>query len=181
MAFLGSSYILANRSNIAPAKWNTFCRAIFRRNEMQEQIDKDLKTSLLAGDKAKTETLRTVKSVLLNEAISQGARETGLSDEQVQKVLARESKKRQEAAELYQKGGAADRANAELAEKAIIDSYLPEQMSEDQVTQIVNEEIAKAGSPTQQDMGRIIGAVRARTGATADGALIAKLVKEKLS
>lgn len=148
---------------------------------MQEQIEKDLKESLLAGDKAKVETLRTIKSALLNEAISQGARETGLSDEQVQKILSRESKKRQEAADLYQKGGADDRASAELAEKTIIDSYLPEQMSKEEVVKIVDEEIAKAGSPTIQDMGRIIGAVRGRTAGRADGAIIAQLVKEKLS
>jgi uncharacterized protein YqeY len=148
---------------------------------MQEQIERDLKTALLAGDKAKVETLRTIKSSLLNEAISQGARETGLSDEQVQKILTREAKKRQEAADLYQKGGATDRANAELAEKVIIDAYLPEQMGEEQIAKIVDEEIAKSASPSIQDMGRIIGTVRANTGGAADGALIAKLVKEKLS
>src|SRR3954447_144609 len=101
---------------------------------MQQQIEQDLKSALLAGDKAKTETLRNIKSALLNEAISQGARETGLSDDQIQKILARESKKRQEAADLYKQGGADDRASAELAEKTIIDAYLPEQMDEEQVS-----------------------------------------------
>jgi uncharacterized protein len=148
---------------------------------VQEQIEKDLKQALLSGDKAKAETLRGLKSALLNEAISQNARETGLSDEQIQRILAKESKKRQEAADLYKQGGAAERAGAELAEKAIIDAYLPEQMGEEQVAKIVDEEIAKAGQPAMQDMGRIIGAVRARAGGQADGALIAKLVKEKLS
>jgi uncharacterized protein len=147
---------------------------------MQQQIDKDLKEALLSGDKAKAETLRNVKSALLNEAISAGARETGLSDEQVQKILAREAKKRQEAADLYKQGGADDRASAELAEKAIIDAYLPEQLGEEAVAKIVDEEIAKAGAASPQDMGRIIGAVRGRIGAGADGALIARLVKEKL-
>lgn len=148
---------------------------------MQEQIEKDLKEALLSGNKAKVETLRNVKSALLNEAISQGARESGLPDEQAQKILARESKKRQEAADLYQKGGAPDRAAAELAEKAVIDSYLPEQMSEAEVEKIVDDEIAKAGQVSMQDMGRIIGAVRSRAGSSADGAMIAKLVKEKLN
>jgi uncharacterized protein len=148
---------------------------------VQEQIEKDLKQALLSGDKAKAETLRGLKSALLNEAISQNARETGLSDEQIQRILAKESKKRQEAADLYKQGGAAERAGAELAEKAIIDAYLPEQMGQEQVAKIVDEEIAKAGQPAMQDMGRIIGAVRARADGQADGALIAKLVKEKLS
>jgi uncharacterized protein len=148
---------------------------------MQEQIERELKTALLAGDKAKAETLRGLKSALLNEAISQNARDSGLTDEQIQKILARESKKRQEAADLYTRGGAPERASAELAEKAIIDAYLPEQLSEADVARLVDEEIAKAGAPTMQDMGRIIGAVKARAGGQADGGLIAKLVKDKLS
>lgn len=148
---------------------------------MQEQIDKDLKEALLAGDKAKAETLRNLKSALLNEAIATGARQTGLSDESIQKILARESKKRQEAADLYKQGGADERASQELAEKTIIDAYLPEQMSQDEIAQIVSEEIVKVDGASMQNMGQIIGAVRGRTGGLADGALIARLVKEKLS
>src|SRR3954470_5141746 len=105
--------------------------------EIQQRIEGDLKAALLGGDKTKAETLRNVKSALLNEAISQGARDTGLTDEQIQKILARESKKRQEAAVLYTQGGSADRASAEMAEKAIIDAYLPEQMDEGQVAKAV--------------------------------------------
>ena len=147
---------------------------------MQEQIERDLKSALLAGDKTTAETLRNLKSAILNEAISQNARDTGLSDEHIQKILVKESKKRQEAADLYTQGGSQDRADAELAEKAIIDGYLPEQLSESEVAKIVQQEIAVAGRPTMQDMGKIIGAVKAKTGGQADGALIAKLVKEGL-
>lgn len=147
---------------------------------MQEQIERDLKTALLAGDKITAETLRGLKSAILNEAIAQNARDSGLSDEQIQKILAKESKKRQEAADLYKQGGSSDRALAELAEKAIIDGYLPQQMDELAITKLVDEQIAAAPSPTMQDMGKIIGAVRAQAGPTADGALIAKLVKERL-
>lgn len=147
---------------------------------MQEQIERDLKSALLAGDKTTAETLRNLKSAILNEAISQNARDTGLPDEQIQKILAKESKKRQEAADLYTQGGSQERADAELAEKAIIDGYLPEQLSQADVAKLVQQEIAAAGSPTMQDMGKIIGAVKAKTGGQADGALIAKLVKEGL-
>lgn len=147
---------------------------------MQEQIDKDLKEAMLAGDKAKAETLRGVKSALLNEAIATGARDTGLNDDAIQKILARESKKRQEAADLYKQGGADDRASQELAEKTIIDAYLPQQLSEAETAKLVDEEIAKVPDVSMQNMGQIIGAVRARAGGTADGALIAELVKEKL-
>lgn len=148
---------------------------------MQEQIERDLKAALLGGDKKKVETLRVIKSAVLNEAIAKGARDSGLSNDQIQAVLARESKKRSEAAELYQKANASDRASAELAEKAIIDSYLPAQLSEAEIAKLVSAEVDKLDKPTQGDMGRIIGAVRAKAGASADGALIARLVKEKLS
>lgn len=147
---------------------------------MQEQIDKDIKDALLSGDKKKAEALRTIKSALLNEAISQNVRDKGLSDDEAQKVLAREAKKRAEAADLYQKAGETERAEAEMAEKAIIESYLPEQLDEAEIAKAVNEEIEKLSASSPADMGKVIGAVRARLGAGADGATIARLAKERL-
>lgn len=147
---------------------------------MQEQIDRDLKAALLGGDKKKSEVLRFIKSALLYEAVSLNARDSGLTDEQIQKVLARESKKRADAAELYKKAGETERAAAEVYEKDIIDSYLPEQLSEEEVAAKVKEEVAKLDHPTPADMGRVIGAVRAALGAQADGAMIARLAKEAL-
>jgi uncharacterized protein YqeY len=148
---------------------------------MQEKMEGDLKAALLAGDKSKVETLRGLKSAIHNEAIAQGAQDSGLSDDQIQKVLSREAKKRAEAAELYEKGGNNQRAETELAEKAVIDAYLPEQLDESQIATVVDEEITKFGSPTMADMGKIIGGVKAKLGPAADGAIIAKIVKEKLS
>ncbi|HLG90953.1 MAG TPA: GatB/YqeY domain-containing protein [Candidatus Saccharimonadales bacterium] len=147
---------------------------------MQEKIESDLKTALLAGDKPKVETLRGLKSAILNETIARGAKDSGLKDEEIQKVLSRESKKRSEAAELYKQGGNNERAEAELAEKAIIDAYLPQQMDESQISAAVDEEMAQMQPLTMADMGRIIGAVKAKLGVGADGATIARLVKEKL-
>ncbi len=148
---------------------------------MLEQIDRDIKNAMLSGDKLKAETLRGLKSAILNETIAQGAKDSGLSDEQIQKVLGREAKKRQEAADLYARGGSAERAEAELAEKAIIDSYLPEQVDDSVIVAAVSEEIAKLDSPQLSDMGKVIGAVKAKLGASADGATIARIAKEKLS
>lgn len=147
---------------------------------MQEQIDKDLKAALLAGDKAKTETLRGLKSAILNEAIAAGVKDSGLNDEQIQKVLAKEAKRRQEAADLYKQGGNLERAELELAEKSIIENYLPKQLNESEVAKVVDEELSKLDKPQPSDMGRVIAAVRNRLGATADGATIAGLVKQRL-
>jgi uncharacterized protein YqeY len=147
---------------------------------MLEQIERDLKTALLGGDKVTVETLKTVKSALQYEAVNKSAKISDLKDDQIQVVLAREAKKRQEAADIYSNAGETDRAEKELTEKAVIDKYLPEQIDEADLLTIVNEEIAKLDSPTPKDMGRVIGAVKARTAGAADGALIAKTAKESL-
>jgi uncharacterized protein YqeY len=148
---------------------------------VQDKIESDLKSALLAGEKAKVETLRGLKSAILNETIAQGAKDSGLDDEQIQKVLSKESKKRSEAAELYKKGGNEERAEAELAEKAVIDAYLPEQADESQITAAVDKAMAGMESPTMADMGKIIGAVKTDLGAGADGGTVARIVKEKLA
>lgn len=148
---------------------------------MLQKIESDLKAALLAGDKLKVETLRGLKSAILNETIAQNAKDSGLSDEQVQKVMARESKKRQEAADLYKQGGNNERAEKELTEKSIIDEYLPEQVADTDIEAAVNEEIAKLQSPSMADMGKIIGAVKAKFGESADGSTIARIAKEKLN
>jgi uncharacterized protein YqeY len=147
---------------------------------VQEQIERDLKTALLAGDKKKVETIRGLKSALQYEAVSSGTKDRTLTDEQIQKVLARESKKRQETADIYNKANELERAQKELDEKQLIDAYLPEPLSEEEIKAAVTEEISKFDSVQPSDMGKIIGAVKGKLGAQADGAIIAKLVKQRL-
>jgi uncharacterized protein YqeY len=147
---------------------------------LEQKIEADLKTAMLAKDSQKVITLRGLKSALLNVKIAEGKRDSGLTDEEVEKVLAKEAKKRQESADLYKQGGDESRAEAELAEKAIIDAYLPEQLGEAEVAAIVDQVVAETGASGQQAMGQVIGAVRTRTKGAADGALIARLTKEKL-
>lgn len=148
---------------------------------MQDQLEQDLKKAMLGGDKVRAEVIRGIKNALQYEAVAVGASDRKLNDEQIQKVLAREAKKRQEAADLYKQGGNQEKADAELAEKKIIEDYLPEQMDETAIEALVKEEIAKIDSPSMADMGKIIGTVKGKAGASADGAIIARLVKENLS
>ena len=136
---------------------------------------------MLSGDKPKAETLRGLKTALQYETVSLGVKEVGLSEEQAQKVLAREAKKRADTADIYEKAGESERAATERSEKALIDDYLPAQSSEAEIKAAVDAEVAKAGSPTMANMGQIISAVRGQLGAQADGATIARLVKEALS
>jgi len=148
--------------------------------DIEQRIDTDLKSAMLAGDKDKAETLRGLKSALHNAAIAQSAQETGLSDDQTQKILASEAKKRTEAAELYQKAGELDRADKELAEKAAIEVYLPAQMSDEELSRLIDKHISALNASAMADMGKVIGAVKAEAGAAADGTTVARLVKEKL-
>ena len=135
---------------------------------------------MLSGDSARVETLRGLKSVILYAEVAAGKREEGLGDEEIQVLFAKEAKKRQESADLYVQGGAPDRAQKELSEKAIIETYLPVQLSEAEILAIIEDVIATQGATGLQAIGSVIGAVKQRTGSTADGSVIARLAKEKL-
>jgi uncharacterized protein len=148
---------------------------------LEQQLEADIKTALLSGDSFKATTLRGLKATLLNVKVANGTRETGLTDDDVLAIFAKESKKRQESADLYKQGGNAERHDAELREKAIIDAYLPAQLDEAAIVALIDEAITTTGASGPQAMGQVIGYVKGRAGAAADGALIARLTKEKLA
>lgn len=147
---------------------------------IEDKLEQDIKTAMLAGDSTKTTTLRGLKAVLLNVKVATGKRDTGLSDDEVLPLLAKEAKKRQESADLYVQGGNQAKADAELAEKALIETYLPAQLSEAEIAKLVDDVIKRTGAAGPQAMGQVIGQVKATAGPAADGALIARIAKEKL-
>ncbi|HSX06019.1 MAG TPA: GatB/YqeY domain-containing protein [Candidatus Saccharimonadales bacterium] len=149
---------------------------------VRQQLDEDVKAAMLGGDSLRVDTLRGLKSVILYADVAAKKRDSGgISDDEVLALLAKEAKKRQESADLYVQGGSQERADKELAEKAIIESYLPTQMSEADLTQLVDAIIAEQGAEGMQAMGKVIGAVKAKVGNTADGSVIARIVKERLN
>ena len=135
---------------------------------LKDRIQADLKSAMLARDTLKTQTLQGLKAAILNEEVAQKI------------LIARESKKRDEAAELFEKGGNQASADKERAEKAILSVYLPEPLSEAEIQKVVDEVVAEIKPVGPKDMGRVIGAVKSRVGNTADGAVVAKLVKNSL-
>lgn len=147
---------------------------------LKQQIDQDLKSSMLAGDKTLVTTLRGLKSAILDAEVAKGVRTEGLSHEDTIAVLSKQAKQRKESADLYIQGGRSDKADAELEEKRIIEQYLPAQLSEDEIAAKVDEVIAETSASDMQAMGQVIGKVKQEFGAAADGATIARLVKEKL-
>lgn len=148
---------------------------------LEQQLEQDIKTALLAGDQVKATTLRGLKATLLNVKVAEGKRDSGLSDDEVLTIFAKQAKQRQESADLFKQGGNETKAEAELTEKALIESYLPAQLSEDEISKLIDEVIAATGASGPQAMGQVIGQVKAKTGASADGGVIARLAKEKLA
>jgi len=148
---------------------------------LRQQLDDDVKAAMLSGDTLKVETLRGLKTVILYADVAAKKRDTGgIDDEEALALFAKEAKKRQESADLYVQGGSQERADKELAEKAIIETYLPTQLSEADLVQIIDAVIAEQGAEGMQAMGKVIGAVKAKVGTSADGSVVAKLVKERL-
>ena len=148
---------------------------------LKQQIDSDLKQAMLAGDKTLTTTLRGLKSSILYAEVSAGKRDEGLADPEIMDILTKESKKRQESADLYKQGGNDESAAAELAEKEVIARYLPAQLTDDELQQMIDQAVTETGASGMQDMGKVIAVVKKTAGASADGARIAQLTKEKLA
>ncbi len=126
-----------------------------------------------SGDRQRTQILRLIVSEL------QKAEKEGLGDEV--EVLQRERKRRLEAADAYTNGGREDLASAERAEAEIIESYLPEQISEDELQAIVGDAVAESGASSPQEMGKVMSLVMPKVKGRADGKRVSAVVKEKLT
>ena len=147
---------------------------------LKAHIADEMKAALLGRHRFRGDVLRNLKAAILNEEVALGKRDEGLSDAEVEKVVAREVKKRKESAELYRANGRAELAEPEEKEAAILQEFLPKQLSEDDVRTMVEAVVADLGA-TMQQMGQVISAVKAKAGNAADGALIAKITKETLA
>ena len=147
---------------------------------LADRISSEMKTALLGGNRFRGELLRNIKAAILNEEVALGKRDAGLSDAEIEAVLARELKKRRESAELYRQNDRDDLADIEQQELEIIQEFLPEQLNDDEVRQIVEQTMAELGEIDAQNMGRVIGAVKAKLGQSVDGAKLAQIVKETL-
>ncbi len=148
---------------------------------LMQRLQDDTKAALLGGDRFVGDTLRNLKAAILNEEVAQGKRDEGLADAEIEKVIAKEVKKRHESATLYEQNGREESAAEERREAEVLSRYLPQQLSEAEVKAIVDAKVAELGATDARMMGQVIGAVKAQAGNTADGALIAKLVKEALN
>lgn len=148
---------------------------------LKDKLQSDLKAAMLSGDKERVEALKMLKAAITYKEVELGTRNEGLTDEQIIDVFSKEFKKRADAAQMYEQAGRVEQAAHEKFEQKIISEYLPEQASDEEIQAVVNESIAKIDNPSMQNMGQVIGIVKARFGQTADGAKIAAIVKEALA
>ena len=146
---------------------------------LTDQINEDIKSAMLAREKEKLEALRAIKSALLLIK-TQDASKAEISDDEGIKLLQKLVKQRKETADVYISQGRKDLADVELFQAGIIEKYLPEQLSEEEIRRIVKAIIAETGANSVKDMGRVMGMASASLAGKADNKTIAGLVKELL-
>ncbi len=144
---------------------------------LEEQINTDIKTAMLARETAKLEALRSIKSAIILLKTSA----EGYSDETEQKALSKMVKQRKETAEVYKTQNRPELAEVEMAQAAVIEAYLPKQMSEDEIKAEVAKIIASVGASSPADMGKVMGVASKQLAGKADGKIISTFVKELLS
>ena len=147
---------------------------------LKEKLQSDLTAAMRARDEVKSSTIRMVLTAIKNEEVS-GKEARDLTDAEIITVLSREAKKRREAAEAFEQAGAADRAAAEKAEGVVISEYLPKQLSETEIKELIAAAIAETGASGPAQMGLVMKSLQPKIAGKADGGLVSSLVKAALS
>jgi len=143
-----------------------------------ERLNQDLKQAMKDKDTVKLSVIRMVKAAVKNEEIQKGG---PLSDDDVLTVLTRERKQRYDSLHEFEKAGREDLASKTREEIAVLTSYLPEQLSEAELRELVRETIAAVGATSKREMGKVMGALMPKVKGRADGSLVQKIVAETLN
>jgi uncharacterized protein len=147
--------------------------------ELKERLRADLNAAMRARDQVRMRTLRMALTSITNEEVA-GASARDLSDEEIVKVLTREARKRREAAEAFGAAGRDQQAAAERAEGEVLADYLPAQLSDDELADLVSTAIAETGVSGMQGMGQVMKMLTPRVAGRADGARVAAEVRRQL-
>ncbi|MBR2497104.1 MAG: GatB/YqeY domain-containing protein [Parabacteroides sp.] len=147
--------------------------------DMFDRISNDIKEAMKAKDKVRLETLRNIKKVFLEAKTAPGANDT-LTDEAALKIMQKLVKQGKDSATLYNEQGRADLAEAELAQVAVIETYLPKQMSAEELEAALKAIIAEVGAEGPKDMGKVMGTATKKLAGLAEGRAISAKVKELL-
>jgi uncharacterized protein YqeY len=148
---------------------------------LQQRLDSDLKEAMRAKDATKLGVLRMLKSALKYAAIAKSDAEAELSDAEAVQVIRKQAKQRQDSIESFEKGGRGELADKEKEELAILNTYLPQGMSPDELAKVVRETIAEIGATSKAQMGAVMKALQAKVGGRADGKTLSVEVARRLS
>ena len=147
---------------------------------LKEKLQADLTNAIRERDEVTSSTIRMILTSIRNEEVA-GKEAKELSDAEIITVLSRESKKRREAAEAFEAAKALDRAHAERAEGAVIALYLPQQLSEPEIKDLIEAAMKETGASAPNQMGLVMKVLQPKISGRADGALVSSLVKQALS
>jgi len=148
---------------------------------LQERIDSDLKDAMRAKDASKLGVLRMLKSALKYAAIAKSGAEAQLSKAEAAQVVRKQAKQREDSIESFEKGGRAELAAKEKEELSILNAYLPQAMSSDELARVVRETIAETGARSKAQMGGVMKALQAKVAGRADGKTLSQEVSRQLS
>jgi uncharacterized protein YqeY len=147
---------------------------------LQQRLDADVKEAMRAKDATKLGVLRMLKSALKYAAIAKSSAEAELSDAEAVQVIRKQAKQRQDSIDSFEKGGRAELADKEKEELAILNTYLPQGMSPDELAKVVRETIAELGATSKAQMGAVMKMLQAKTGGRADGKTLSSEVQKQL-
>lgn len=146
---------------------------------LKDQIRADLKEAMKAKEKERTGTIRMLLAAI-QTAETEGTKHE-VDDQEIQKIIAREIKKRRESAEIYQTNGRDDLAETELAEANILEAYQPKQLTDDELAVLIDDTVAETGATSMAQMGQVMKAATVKAAGRADGKRISEAVKARLS
>ncbi|MDJ0555411.1 MAG: GatB/YqeY domain-containing protein [Microcoleaceae cyanobacterium MO_207.B10] len=149
---------------------------------LKDRITEDIKNTMKAKDKVRLETVRSIKKVILEEeANARAAGKDTLTEAQEMDILSRLAKQRRDSIEQYTQAGRQELADQEAAELAVLEEYLPKQLSDAEVALVIDEIIAQVGASSPKDMGKVMGPAMQKLKGKADGKKVQELVKAKLN
>jgi uncharacterized protein len=148
---------------------------------LSERVDSDLKTAMREKNATKLGVLRMLKAAMMNAAIEKSGAQAQLGDADATQVIRKQLKQRQDSIESFEKGGRAELAAKEKEELSILQSYLPQAMSADDVSKVVRETISEVGATSKAQMGAVMKALQAKVAGRADGKTLSAEVQKQLS
>jgi hypothetical protein len=148
---------------------------------LSQRIDSDIKEAMRAKDTTKLSVLRMLKSALKYGAIAKSGAEAELNDAEAAQVIRKQARQRQDSIESFEKGGRAELAEKEKEELSILNGYLPQPMSPDEISKVVRETIAEAGATSRAQMGAVMKALQAKVAGRVDGKALSAEVQKQLS